>query len=89
MQFRVLDRPVIDHTGLTDRYDFTLNWEANQFQFPSFTALQREYWVSKARADGLPDLFTAFREQLGLKLSATTAAADVVVVETVSPPSEN
>jgi uncharacterized protein (TIGR03435 family) len=89
MQFRVLDRPVIDQTGLTDRYDFTLNWEPDEFQFPSLTAVQREYWASKARADGMPDLFTAFQQQLGLKLIATKAAADVVVIDTLSRPSEN
>jgi|tagenome__1003787_1003787.scaffolds.fasta_scaffold20861076_2 uncharacterized protein (TIGR03435 family) len=89
MQFRVLDRPVVDQTGLTDRYDFTLNWEPDEFQFPSLTAVQREYWASKARADGLPDLFTAFQQQLGLKLIATKAAVDVVVIDRVSRPSEN
>ena len=34
LQRRVLDRPVIDQTGLTDRYDFTLNWRPDEFQFP-------------------------------------------------------
>jgi uncharacterized protein (TIGR03435 family) len=89
MQFRVLDRPVIDQTGLTDRYDFTLNWRPDEFQFPSFTAVQRDYWASKAQADGLPDLFTAFQEQLGLKLTATKSLVDVMVIDTLSRPSEN
>ncbi|MEI9814449.1 MAG: TIGR03435 family protein [Acidobacteriota bacterium] len=34
LQFRVLDRPVIDQSGLTDRYDFTLDWTPDEFQFP-------------------------------------------------------
>lgn len=89
MQFRILDRPVINQTGLTDRYDFTLNWEPDEFQFPSLAPVQREYWASKARADGLPDLFTAFQEQLGLKLIATKAPVDVWVIDTVSKPSQN
>jgi uncharacterized protein (TIGR03435 family) len=89
LQYRVLDRPVIDQTGLTDRYDFTLNWTPDEFQFPLFTAVQREYWASAARADGLPDLFAAFQEQLGLKLEATKAPADVLVIDKVSKPSEN
>jgi len=89
MQLRVLDRPVIDQTGLTDRYDFTLNWRPDEFQFPALTAIQREYWSSKAAEEGLPDLFTAMQEQLGLKLEATKAPADVLMIDNVSKPSDN
>jgi len=89
LQLRVLDRPVIDKTGLTDRYDFTLNWRPDEFQFPSLSPVQREYWISAAVADGLPDLFTAVQEQLGLKLDATKAPVDVLVIDKVSKPSEN
>ena len=89
LQLRVLDRPVIDRTGLTDRYDFTLNWRPDEFQFPGVTAVQRAYWISAAEADALPDLFTAFQEQLGLKLDATKAPAGVLVIDKVSKPSEN
>lgn len=46
LQLRVLDRPVIDQTGLTDRYDFTLNWRPDEFQFPRATAAQRAAAVS-------------------------------------------
>ena len=89
LQLRVLDRPVIDRTGLTDRYDFTLNWRPDEFQFPLLSTIQREYWISAAVADGLPDLFTAIQEQLGLKLDATKAPVDVLVIDKVSKPSEN
>lgn len=89
LQLRVLDRPVIDQTGLSDRYDFTLNWRPDEFQCPNASAAQRAYWISAAEAEGLPDLFTAFQEQLGLKLNATKATADVLVIDKVSKPSEN
>ena len=88
LQLRVLDRPVIDRTGLTDRYDFTLNWRPDEFQFPRATAAQRAAAVTNG-ADALPDLFTAVQEQLGLKLDATKAPADVLVIDKVSKPSEN
>jgi len=88
LQLRVLDRPVIDRTGLTDRYDFTLNWRPDEFQFPRASAAQRAAAVA-AGADALPDLFTAVQEQLGLKLDATKAPADVLVIDKVSKPSEN
>jgi uncharacterized protein (TIGR03435 family) len=88
LQLRVLDRPVIDRTGLTDRYDFTLNWRPDEFQFPRASAAQRASAVA-AGADALPDLFTAVQEQLGLKLDATKAPVDVLVIDKVSKPSEN
>ena len=87
MQLRVMDRPVIDQSGLTDRYDFTLDWRPDEFQFPNAPAPQRAAAV--AAADALPDLFTAFQEQLGMKLEATKARIDVLVVDKVSKPSEN
>ena len=89
MQLHVLDRPVIDQTGLTDRYDFTLHWRPDEFQFPRASAAQRAYWASAAGADALPDLFTAFQEQLGLKLDSTKALVEVSVIDKVSRPSEN
>lgn len=88
LQLRVLDRPVIDRTGLTDRYDFTLNWRPDEFQFPRASAAQRASAVA-AGADALPDLFAAVQEQLGLKLDATKAPVDVLVIDKVSKPSEN
>ena len=88
LQLRVLDRPVIDQTGLTDRYDFTLNWRPDEFQFPRATAAQRANAVATG-ADALPDLFSAVQEQLGLKLDATKAPVDVLVIDKVSKPSEN
>ncbi len=81
-------RPVIDQSGLTDRYDFTLNWRPDEFQFPRASAPQRAYGVTNG-ADSPPDLFTAFQEQLGMKLEATKARADVLVIDKVSKPSEN
>lgn len=88
LQLRVLDRPVIDRTGLTDRYDFTLNWRPDEFQFPRASAAQRASAVA-AGSDALPDLFTAVQEQLGLKLDATKAPVDVLIIDKVSKPSEN
>ncbi len=33
MQSAVMDKPVVDHTGLTDRYDYQLNWTPDESQF--------------------------------------------------------
>jgi uncharacterized protein (TIGR03435 family) len=87
LQLRVLDRPVIDQSSLTDRYDFTLDWRPDEFQFPNAPAPQRA--AAAAAGDALPDLFAAFQEQLGMRLTATKALADVLVIDKVSRPSEN
>ena len=39
--------------------------------------------------DAAPDLFTAFQQQLGLKLEPTKAPIDVMVIDKVEKPSEN
>jgi uncharacterized protein (TIGR03435 family) len=85
LQFMVLDRPVLDQTGIADRFDFMLNWTPDEFQFP--TAGQRP--PAPTGPDAPPDLLTAFQEQLGMKLESTKAPADVYVVDKVTRPSEN
>jgi uncharacterized protein (TIGR03435 family) len=80
------DRPVVDQTGLSERYDFTLNFTPDPAQAallggpPPPTADNR---------DAAPDLFTAFQQQLGLKLESTKAPVDVLVIDKVEKPSEN
>ena len=71
-----LDRPVVDQTGLTGRYDFQLKWTVDE---------------SKAPTDGSapPGMFTAIQEQLGLKLEPVKVPADVLVIDKVERPSAN
>lgn len=80
LQSAVLDRPVVDQTGLTSRFDFTLTWTPDEFQSP---AVVRVYG---ATGEVFPNLFTAIREQLGLRLAATKAPVDVMVVEHAAAP---
>jgi uncharacterized protein (TIGR03435 family) len=86
MQGAVLDRPVVDQTGLTGRWDFTLTWTPDQFQFQGMGA---KVPPPSNDAAAPPDLFTAFQEQLGLKLESTKAMAEVFVVDKVAKPTEN
>jgi uncharacterized protein (TIGR03435 family) len=83
LQGAVLDRPVIDQTKIEGRYDFTLDWTPDEFQFASFGP------VSQLPDTGKPNIFQAFQEQLGLKLEATKAPADVIVIDKAEKPMEN
>jgi uncharacterized protein (TIGR03435 family) len=83
MQGAVFDRPVIDRTGIQGRFDFTLDWQPDETQFLSFGPPQ------PIQDNGKPNIFQAYQEQLGLKLEATQAPADVMVVDKVEKPGEN
>lgn len=83
MQGAVLDRPVIDRTGIQGRFDFTLDWQPDETQFLTLAPGQT------IPDNGKPNIFQAYQEQLGLKLEATQASADVIVVDKVEKPGEN
>ncbi len=83
MQSAVLDRPVVDQTGLTDRFDFTLLWTPDQSQF---VGLGMRVPPPTDDPNAPPGLFTAIQEQLGLKLNSTKATVDVIVIDHVEKP---
>lgn len=84
LQGDVLDRPVVDQTGLTGKWDFVLRWTPDDTQFPGMPA----HPPVVADTDA-PSLFTAIPEQLGLKIEAQKIAVPVMVVEHVERPSAN
>jgi uncharacterized protein (TIGR03435 family) len=86
LQSAVLDRPVVDQTGLKGRWDFQLQWTPDEFQFGGLGVRPP---APTGDAAAPPDIYTAFQEQLGLKLEGTRAQAEVLVVDAVSKPSEN
>lgn len=68
-----LGRVVVNQTGLSGNFDFSLDWAPDS---------------PEARAEG-PSFLTAIREQLGLKLESTKAPVRSLVVDHVERPSEN
>jgi uncharacterized protein (TIGR03435 family) len=70
-----LDRPVIDQTELKGRYDFMLQWTTD-------ATLNND---PKAP----PGLFTAVQEQIGLKITPTKGAAEVLVIDHAERPDAN
>jgi len=83
LQGSVLDRPVINQTKIEGKYDFTLDWMPDPFQFGGAGQAQQ------LPDNGKPNIYQAFQDQLGLKLEATKALADVFIVDSVERPSEN
>jgi uncharacterized protein (TIGR03435 family) len=74
---RGVDRIVVDQTGLRGRYNFVLKWSSR---------------MGQSAADGLdeyPDIFTAVREQLGLRLVPTKGPVEVLVIDHIQRPTEN
>ena len=79
LQSAVLDRPVVDQSGLTKRFDFTLSWTPDEFQPPALAGETRT-------AETAPNLFTAIRQQLGLRLTSTRSIVDAMVIERIALP---
>jgi uncharacterized protein (TIGR03435 family) len=88
MQSAVLDRPVVDQTGLKGRFDFQLQWTPDETQFASLRG-PGPLPSPPEGAETQPDLFTAIQQQLGLRLESTKAQTEVLVIDKVERPSEN
>lgn len=80
------DRPVVDDSGLTGRYDFTLNFTPDAAQA---ALLGGPPPPPGDNPDAAPDLFSAFQRQLGLKLEPARLPVDVMVIDKVEKPSAN
>ena len=66
---RTMDRAVVDETGLTGRYDFVLD----------YTGLDPRM----SDPAGMPSIFKALRDQLGLKMESRKGPIDVLVIDRV------
>jgi uncharacterized protein (TIGR03435 family) len=77
-----VDRRVVDRTGLSGGFDFTLNWmpSPGEFRGPG-----DDRTSSPAASDG-PSIFTALQEQLGFKLTAATGPVESLVIDHVEHP---
>jgi uncharacterized protein (TIGR03435 family) len=82
----VMDKPVVDKTGLTGAFDFTLTWTPDESQFTSMGI-----YVPPAadNPNAPPGLLTALQEQLGLKLEPQKTSTEVLVIDHVERPSAN
>jgi uncharacterized protein (TIGR03435 family) len=86
MLSRLLGRTVIDRTGLTQKFDITLDWTPDESQ-----AIQLPPDGPKPPTSDSPgpSIFTALQEQLGLKLESQKGPVEILVIERAEKPSEN
>jgi uncharacterized protein (TIGR03435 family) len=87
LQANILEQPVVDETGLTDRFDFNVRYTPDAAQLANLPAGVPP--PPPINDDSPPDLFTAFQQQIGLRLEPKKALVDVVVVDSVERPSDN
>jgi bla regulator protein blaR1 len=84
-------RPVVDETGLTGGYDFTLTWTPGDNEIDPLAGIPAELLAqlpARAVPSG-PSIFTALQEQLGLRLETRKFPVQVLVVDHAEKPSEN
>ena len=82
MMVHGVERDVIDRTGLTGRYDFTLTWTP-------MVASRLDSDAPSAATDAGPSLLAALQEQLGLKLVPQRGAMRMLVIDRVERPTAN
>ena len=85
MQQVVLDRPMIDRTGMMGRFDFQLTFVPDETQFDGHPPSA----PPQSDMGSAPSLFAAIQQQLGLKLSVEKVPTDVLVIDHVQKPSPN
>ena len=75
---------VLDNTGLTGKYDFTLKFACDACQFAVANGALAGPPNQNDSSGGLPNIFVALRRQLGLKLvKVTDIPLDLIVVDHV------
>lgn len=89
LQMVVLDRPVVNNTGLTGRYDFDVTFTPDDSQFGGHAPRSPRQPDGTMPTDSAPDLFEAVQQQTGLRLAAERAAVRVIVIDHVEKPSAN
>ena len=85
-----LGQPVVDETGLTGRYNFSLTWTPGQADMNGeFGGMPPEVRSQFAGDPNGPSIFTALQEQLGLRLEARKVSIDVIVIDHAERPDAN
>lgn len=80
----LLNRPVLNQTGITGEYSIHMEWSAEPGVGESVPGLTRDVPDRK-----LGSIFTEIQGQLGLRLESRRAPAEIVVVDSAERPDAN
>ena len=84
----VLDRPVIDKTGITSYFEIHLEFSPDDSAAPR-PVTPDPGAPAAVRAPEAPGIFQAIQEQLGLRLVPAKGPVDVLVIDHIERPTEN
>ena len=84
----VLDRPVIDKTGIPDYFEIHLKFSPDDSATPRPSTADPGSPAAGPAPDA-PGIFQAIQEQLGLKLVPAKGPVDVLVIDHIERPSAN
>ncbi len=87
LQTLVLDRPVVDATGLPAKYDLQVTFTPDDTEFNGHPPKLPP--TTDATVEAAPSLFEAMQQQLGLKLEAKKTPVDVLTIDHVEMYSAN
>jgi uncharacterized protein (TIGR03435 family) len=86
MLSRLMRRTVVNRTGLTGVFDFTLEFAPDVAPPPNAAAPPTGADAGVADVSSCPSLTTAVQEQLGLRLESARAPVEVLVVDRFERP---
>ncbi len=86
LQTLVLDRPVVNSTGLTGKYDFKVTFAPDDSQFNGHAPIPP---TKTEGVESAPALFDALQQQDGLKLEAQKTGVEVIAIDHVEKPTAN
>ena len=86
LQIAILDRPVVDQTGINGSFDIQVTFTPDDSQFNGHPP---RLPPPPDTVEAAPLLFDAIQQQLGLKLAAQKAQVDVIAIDHVEKPSPN
>lgn len=75
-----LHRPVLDKTGLTAKYDISLQWTPGPTQLPDLNGADNDHSIPAPSASALT---AAIEQQLGLKLQPQEGMVETIVIDYV------
>lgn len=84
----VSDRVVVNKTGLTGNYNWTLKWMPEASAQQNFSGADGTSPPSGSD-NSAPSLFTALQEQLGLRLESQKGSVETLVVDSIDKPTAN